>query len=424
MSRRSAATVILCVAMGQFFAPVCPAQETDFRGWEDHPGLHFYLVQDAPLWTADVLSVTRTPVRDHVRGEHALKLMFHVTQHAAGLVVYRPPGFAAGDRTPYGALSFWVKGDGSEGVGVVGIGDGAADDPRAQFRLGSRDWQPVRLRWQDFDREITAPEIRSLFFSVTSGTRRPAGYIIDRIELARSIDPPDEDEAVREAGRKAAGLVEASRPDDLSAFVSGRDKLSDFRARVEAKKPVRVLVVGDAVAQGAGLWNVPAGVRSTRLFWGVFDGELRKRGAASTVGLQAVSGAADAASRVQVALRRYKPDLVIVQLSSSAPGVSGAGAIARTRREVQAVFSICRRGKVPVVALGVPALPDAFRRVDESSVLLEEAVRAGVPTADFGRLAAARGKGFEGEYYAETDQLNVQGHLLAGKLLTTFLTEP
>jgi hypothetical protein len=263
-----------------------------------------------------------------------------------------------------------------------------------------------------------------MFFSVTAETVRPVSYIIDRMELVRSIDPPADDDAVREVGRKAAGLPEAPHVEDLSSFVTRRDVLAGLRARVKATEAVRVLVVGDVVAQGSGLWNVPVGVRSGHLFWGVLDRELRKRGATSTVGFVAVSGAADAASRLDAALRRHRPDVVIVQLSSSAPGAARPGARTLVRRDVQSIFDICLRAKLPLIALAVPTLPDAFRRMDESTVLLEEAVRAGVPTADFGRLAAARGVGFEGEYYASVDQLNVQGHLLAGKLLASLLTEP
>ena len=54
MRRRSAAIALLCVTMGRFFGAFCAARETDFRGWEHRVGLHAYLVQDAPLWVADL----------------------------------------------------------------------------------------------------------------------------------------------------------------------------------------------------------------------------------------------------------------------------------------------------------------------------------------------------------------------------------
>ena len=62
--------------------------------------------------------------------------------------------------------------------------------------------------------------------------------------------------------------------------------------------------------------------------------------------------------------------------------------------------------------------------MNEAKALLEEAARAGVAATNFGNLAAARGAGFQGEYYATPDQLNVQGHLLVGTLLTSCLTDP
>lgn len=424
MTRKIVTGVMFAAALGQFFCAACAAQEVDFRGWEDRPGLYFYLVQPASLWQTGVLSVVRSPVRDHVRGGHALRLTFRASARRAGVVVYRPPGFAVGSRVPYQALCFWVKGDGSDGVGVIGIGEGADADPRARFPLRSTTWQPVRLRWSNFDRPIKTADIRALFFGVTPETKRPASYLIDRIELARSGGASIKDDAVRKAGADAAKLADVPQPKDFSTFVTHADALAKFRARVKAKKPVRVLVVGNTVAQGSGLWNVPQGMRSGHLFWGVLDSELRKRGAESTVGLLAAADASDAASRIQVALFRFKPDLVIVQFSTSAPGAARPGIRTRTRDALRTMFGICRRGKVDVVALGVPALPDRYRRTNVAEILLAEAARAGIPSADFGRLAAARGKGFQGEYHATPGQLNVQGHLLAAKLLTSFLAEP
>ena len=410
--------------MCAFFCAATAAQETNFVAWEDCPGLHFYLVQDAALWNADTLSVTRTPVRDHVRGDHALELVFRATRGDPGVVVYRPPGFAVARRQPYRALSFWVKGDGSKGIGVIGIGEGQSTDPRARFRLVSKDWEPVRLRWGEFDRAISTPQIQSIFFGVTPETKRPASYVIDRIELARSIDPPLEDDEVRASGRKAAKLREVPQPKDLSTFVMRRDTLATSRTLVKAKKPVRVLVMADAVGQGAGLWNVPAGVRSRYLFWGVLERELKEKGSAASVTPVFVEDPEDAAGRIDTMLRRQRPNLVIVQFSTSAIGANWRSIRNRVRKANQTIFAACRRAKADVIALAIPPLPQPLKQVNEAEVLLEEAARAGVATADFGRLAAARGNGFEGEYYATPDQLNVQGHLLVGKLLTSCLTEP
>jgi hypothetical protein len=82
------------------------------------------------------------------------------------------------------------------------------------------------------------------------------------------------------------------------------------------------------------------------------------------------------------------------------------------------------RAGAEVVAVGVPPLPDQFKRADEGGMLLEEAGRAGAAAADFGRLSTTRGQGFQGETYATPDQLNCQGHLLLAKLLLSALTNP
>jgi len=400
------------------------AQEIDFRGWEDCPGLYVWLVQPVELWEAGVLSVECVPVRDHVSGQHALHLVFPAGRTAAGVAVYRPPAFAVRSRAGYQGLSFWVKGDGSEGVGVIGIGDGRSSDPRASFLLRSKTWQPVRFRWNHFDAPIQTPGIPSLFFGVTSDTKRPTSYIVDRLELVRSVEASDEDVALREAGAKAAKLVEVPPPKDLSAFVTNREKLARSRALVAAKKPLRILVLGDALAQGGALWNVPTGVRPRYLFWGAFEQELKRRGVDATVTPVFVENPEDAAGRIDVLLARTKAELVVVELSASRIGADSTALRARAREADRAILGACGRAGADVIALGVPPLPEQFRRADESAILIEEAARAGVPAADFARLSEARGIGFQGEFYATPDQLNCQGHLLLAKLLVSALATP
>jgi hypothetical protein len=271
---------------------------------------------------------------------------------------------------------------------------------------------------------VATPGVPSLFFTVTTETKRPASYLVDRMELVRSVGPSAEDAGVAEAGAKAAKLAEVPRPEDLTAFVTGREKLARSRALVAAKKPLRVLIIGDAPAQGAGLWNVPAGVRGRTLFWGAFAEELKRRGVEATVTPVFVENPVEGASRMDVMLARTKADLAVIELSTSPVGRDSTVLRVNAREADRAMFESCRRAGAEVIAVGVPALPDQFRRADEAGLLLEEAGRAGVAAADFGRLSEARGRGFEGEFYATPDQLNCQGHLLLAKLLVSAVTNP
>jgi hypothetical protein len=132
----------------------------------------------------------------------------------------------------------------------------------------------------------------------------------------------------------------------------------------------------------------------------------------------------EAAGEIAVNLRTLKPSLVIIELSCSSPGPQGFGTASRSRESIKNIFAACRAAKVDVVALAIPPLPDAYKRINYASLLLEESAAAGVPAVDFGKFAAARGKGFEGEYYARPDQLDVQGHLLAGRILAAALVNP
>jgi len=415
------------------------AQDQSFPDWERYPGLHVTLVQPTFLWETGVLSVDRTVVRDHVHGLHALKLTFNATKGAAGIVVYRPPGAVVADVGVERALSFWVKGDGSSGRGVIGIGTGGDADPRATFRLRSKTWQPVRLTWSDFDPPVTATRIPSLFFGVTPDTKRPVAYIVDHLKLARAADAAADEDEIRKLGAAAAKLKDPPFPKDLSPFATHRGKLATVRAHIQEKQGIALLVIGDGVTQG-GLWNVPTGARSRFLYWGRLAKALENAGAKPVVTYTVVvPRPADAASRIAPLLRRYRPNVVIVQFSTSGVGAGLHNLRTHARTADRAIFETCRKAGVPVIAVGVPPIASALKRVDEAQTLLAEAARAGVPAVDFGKVVSVRarvippkrhgddlspGKGFEAQYYATHELLNVQGHLLLSQVLTSLMVEP
>ena len=409
------------VTLSLVFCATAAAQGIDFHGWEARPGLYFHILQSAELWAGGTVSVQHSPVRDHVSGVSALRLTFKKSSAPAGIVVYRPPGFVARARQGFVGISFWIKGDGSAGVGVLGIGEGRNVDPRAVFFLKSRTWQPVRLRWENFNALPKVNVIRSLHFSVTDGTKRPVSYLIDRIRLIRSVTPQATDSEVRKEGAKAAKLPDVPRPTDLSKFISGAEKLSAFRAKLaKAKHPtVKVLVVTDAVSENAGLWNIPPGEVGKHVFPGVLESELKRVNTNAKVVSISTEGPADADSRVRAAILRDRPDLVVVQFSYSAPTTVRVRLTRDPRKAIRNIFSTCRRHGVPAIAMPIPALPDRMIRTDTAGMLREVAAGAGIPIADFGALAAARGVGFEGEYYSTPTSLNVQGHRLAGQLLAS-----
>ena len=397
-------------------------QATDLRGWEDLPGLFGYVVQPESAWRAGVFGVECRPVRDRVAGAGALALTFRGEGEPAAWV-YRPPGEAFAGRTGYIGISIWVKGDGSEGVGVLGIGDGSPNDPRVTFDLRQKSWQPVRVRWEAFRPPFTAAAVRELFITVTPATKRPATVIVDKLELIRGIGAARDDEAVRAAGEKAAKEPEVARPADVSKFVAGRERFADLRAKLDAKKPVRVLVLGDTLAAGASLWNVPSAVRSGALFWGHLDRALKAKSPEAAAAPVFVEGPEAAAQMLPALLRAQKPDAVVIALSCSAPGVR-LGAEMRAREAVKTLLEICRNARVEALAAPIPPLPDAFRRVDYAAILIDEAAKADAPSIAFGAFAAARGRGFEGEYYAAPDALNLQGHAALAQIIEYVLVNP
>ena len=424
------------------------AQVSDLRGWETTPGLYLYLVQSTGFWGENLLSGEHRPVRDRVGGHAGLEMTFRpglppapktlgdlpfrstrIIEDVPAIFVYRPPAPVFGSRDPWAGFCLWVKGDGSDGVGIIGIGEGAPNDPRVTFYLREKTWQPVRVRWEDFNPAFRSTSVASLFFTVSPGTKRPARYVVSRLELIRAVGATREDDALRAAGAKAAKEPDVERPKDLAAFVSGRERFAAFRAKLDAKKPAHVLVIGDAVAAGSGVWNVPPAVRPRVLFPGLLEQALKAKSPdASVATIIVVDGPEKASGPLLAALRSaaptaVRPDVVVLEFSCSPPGVP-LGAEARAKKAVQSLLDLCRNSGVEALALAVPPIPDDFRRVDYAKALFDPSVEAKTPAINFAAFAAARGRNFEGEYYASADTLNVQGHAAAALLLQSILVNP
>ena len=279
----------------------------------------------------------------------------------------------------------------------------------------------MRLRWDDFDRPVPKAQIESFTFGITPETKRPAHYIVDRIQLVREPKPSVEDDAVRAAGMKAAKDPEPRRPKDLAKFVSQRGKLAPVVDLLKAKKPVRVLLIGDSLAQAGTLWNVPDGVRREHLFWGRLQKRFGSENPKANVRVMIAASPVDAAGRLPALLDRLKPQLVVLQFSSSPPEPGKPGVETRNRAAAVRLIDQVTRAGVPTIAVPVPSLPGRLRQLNTAQMLAEAASAKDVPVADFGRLAAARGPGWQGEYYATPDQLNIQGHWLLADLLSQAL---
>jgi hypothetical protein len=397
------------------------AQRQDFSGWEETPGLYFYLVQPAEAWQGGIPTVLCTVTRDRVSGPNALRLDFPDLAVPAGVVAYRPPGHAIASRLGYQGIVFWVKGDGSEGRGVIAVGNGKETDPRAFFSLSEKTWQPVRLWWSDFDRAVGVNQIESFTFGITPETKRPAYYVIDRIQLVREPKPSVEEDELRALGMKAAKDVDPARPTDLTKFVARGEKLAPVIELLNAKKPVRTLVVGDAQAQGSALWNVPAGVRDDYLFWGRLRRRLGGEDPAGNVRVIVAATPEEAVNPFAAALERAKPQLVVLAFSSASIEPGKLGVQTKNREALSRLIDLAARADATLLAVPVSPLPGPLKRLDTAGLLARAASDKDVALADFPKLIAARGPGWEGEYYATPDQLNIQGHWLLADLLTQAL---
>jgi len=172
----------------------------------------------------------------------------------------------------YKGLCLWFKGDGSDAQAVITTGYGG--DPKTWWRIPMKEtnWHKVFIPWQKWNAAWTnLPGFWFLSYSMErSDTNRANWYIVDRIRLyqeqkTEAITPtPDRDPSGRLPAR---------------AFVSGREHIAKTLAKLQAKQPVKIAIVGDSIPAGAQLWyTVPNNVPeiSKRIYWQVLGRRVRE----------------------------------------------------------------------------------------------------------------------------------------------------
>ena len=182
-----------------------------------------------------------------------------------GMYVYAPPGGPSGylcaydtgvvreekngkvvrdDFNQFKGISLWIKGDGSAGTAIVSQGySGSA----CKFRIPLKDtqWHKVFMPWDKWNKPVTGPFWFLAFGIERKDDSQPGWYIIDKVRLykemkSEEISPtPDND---------PPGLLPAK------AFVSGRRHITKTLAKLQAKKPVKIVVAGDSIVAGTQLW--------------------------------------------------------------------------------------------------------------------------------------------------------------------------
>lgn len=357
----------------------------------------------------------------------------------------------------YKGLSLWIKGDGSDAQAVITTD--YSGNPTRWFRiqLAETNWHKVFIPWQQWCPVWTnLPGFWFLTYSMErTDTNRANWYIVDRVRLyqgqkTEAIAPtPDRDPPGRIPAR---------------ALVSGRERIAKTLAKLRAKQPVKIAIVGDSIPAGAQLWyTVPNNVPeiSKRIYWQVLGRRLREAFGYPDVAL--VMRAPDAktkawtdtptnrpASDLQVIGVVYggqqaagglehldqvlneKPDLAIWEYGAND---ATFGSVAKYAEATKAAVERLQAAGIEVVIQTVTPTPgiqpvawqknkSGSERVAELNVEARRiAAEKQCALADMEQAFRCRGMVFVGSLYADGVHPNHLGHEMMADVLDALLTD-
>lgn len=414
-------------------ACVVPASAVKpLEDFEAYPGFGFRVMQDAAQWRDRSEAIRMSFTTDSVTGRSALKLSFPDVAGAPGWAVRTE---LARTFAGQAGVSFWVKGDGSQNLGVVRLG---TDGPAATFPLAEARWRRVIIPWQDFQPPAAAPA--ALAFGLDSNADRPAYYVIDKVEAVELALPAAEDPALAAVANAARPAADPELPRSLRTFTADTDFVAEVRNRLAARGPVTILVLGDAVGLGENLTYVGSDEkdRVLRKYPAVLGGLLAERfgypadanvektrkdngvevtafGPLRIVNVSEDIPASRAAAPLDRALTAHLPDLVILQLGNPD---SVTGTPMSLRRGLSDCLDLLQRQKRPCIV--VTNLPGIYRTAQEEMFAREIvtlAHRQSAALADTRKCFLSLGSSAWGVYFTDRHLPNHMGHRLIAQVL-------
>ena len=332
--------LLLTVLVLFLVSPRALSQESASPGFyeplyfETMPGVRFYLFQDEALWQNGTLSVEHHATADCLTPPVALEMAFPPIDASAGIMRLYLGGIIAPEveratLVPSDAigLSFWLKGDGSAGTGILEITGEEGQAPAVwEFPLADKTWRRVFLKWSDLSPAADPAKVAYIGWSLKSGSPRPSRFIVDNLRLEKTAEPDAALAALAEAanalpaGSRGAAPVQV-RPSPSSCSYN-KGALASARAKLRERSAQKWLVYGDSVSVPVQLWNIPESLhRSQYAYYAVAANMLRKEyGAPINVVVNAVGGRTleEHFSSLLDSLSAEKPDVLILQSTATA----------------------------------------------------------------------------------------------------------
>jgi hypothetical protein len=405
------------------------------ENFEDYPGFGFLVFQTPEQWQANLDSVIMSFSNDSVTGHSALKLAFPSVPGIPGRIV-RANTFANFEGAK--AISFWLKGDGSRGYGIVSLAQ-KVDAPKARFYLRDKRWRRVVIPWNRF--QPWAGSVPLLAFGLSPDSPRPCSYIIDKIEAVESTALIAEDTRLADAANKATFSPDPALPNVFDRYFAYTNYLATARLDLKSRKPLTVLVLGDLVARGDKLYNVDADDSVQALhrypailgrllaekygydthpivsenFRGRTAREVVNFGALRIVNLSKDGRASEAPARLKRFLDESKPSLVVIQLGSAD---SLAASTVATTKALTDCIDMLRADKINCMLL--TNVPGYLRTTDEEPFARDMRLLARdqhVALVDLRKLFMSFPNNAWSVYFSDRYVPNTAGHLVIAQMI-------
>ncbi len=140
----------------------------------------------------------------------------------------------------YEGISFWVKGDGSDGTGTLRL-----HTSDYEFSLSDDTWHKIYTRWSDFS---PIPDCNNcyLFFKVYNNNEEGYFFFDRPMSYSNQVDCIVED--INPLTTLDSG------PQNILQYTEGMNYVSNTIAKMQNQEDTRIIVMGDSITVGSQIW--------------------------------------------------------------------------------------------------------------------------------------------------------------------------
>lgn len=386
--------------------------------FETGPGLHMYMFQDKIHWQAGVLSARRHITTDCVTAPIALEISFPPAAGGPGRIAFDTDhALGRNGQTPLIpddviGMSFFIKGDGSEGFARLGLAkvyeEHASFTCSIEIPLSSKKWRHVILKWSDLSPAVDVSRMEAVLFGLTEGSPRPAHYILDALRFVRSTDVEPAFAALANEANARKPEIEIPRRPSAASCTYNKGGLAKARAKLREGKPMKWLAYGDSVTVPVQMFNVPEELIPRYAYYGVAAAKLTEEfGSTVEVVVDAVGGRQlnENFQSLLDSLEKETPDVLILLGGDSVPNY---------RRLMPQVVAAAEKAGTELLVV-VPTYDSQPYKVPSYDWLRRWAVENGIACIDARRYLLGVPEQFWADTTANSSHPNPTGHRLIGE---------